>query len=444
MSRTKTLIKGTFILTATGFITRVMGFFYRIFLSRAFHAEGVGLYQLIFPVYSLIFSFTSAGIQIALSRIVAGKSALQKNSEAVRSLKTALFFTVSLSFISMLLLQHYANEIAVTFLQEERCGFLLIAMSYSFPFAAIHSCICGYCLGLKQTKVPAISQLFEQTARITSVWFFYCIGLHYSSNPPITIAVLGLVLGELIAAVYSIFTLRKILFSTTVSTTSYFSSIKELFSLSLPLTSNRVMLNILQSIEAVSIPTKLQSYGMSLSDALSTYGILTGMALPCILFPSAITNSVSTMLLPTVAEIQASDNRNQIKRLTRQVAFTCFSLGFGCMIVFFLTGNFIGNIVFHNPEAGKYILILAFICPFLYTNTALISILNGLGRTTTTFLINTTGLLLRIGSIYFLIPSFGILGYLWGLLASQLVISILCIYQLFIENHQLYNPQKNV
>ena len=81
------------------------------------------------------------------------------------------------------------------------------------------------------------------------------------------------------------------------------------------------MLNILQSIEAVSIPIKLQLYGMNVKASLSTYGVLTGMALPCILFPSAITNSVSTMLLPTVAEIQAMDERSQLSSLIRKVFF---------------------------------------------------------------------------------------------------------------------------
>lgn len=430
MSRKQALLKGTFILTATGIITRIMGFFYRIFLSRTFHAEGVGLYQLIFPVYSLCFSFTAAGIQVALSRIVANRAALHRKGEAVQSLKAALLLTTSLSLLMTILLQKFAAEIAGSLLNESRCDVLLIAMSYAFPFAAVHSCICGYYLGLKQTKVPAVSQLYEQLARIASVWFFYQIGLHYSSETHITIAVFGLVCGEIAAAVYTAYTLKHTLLTHSGRYRDYFSSMGELFRLSVPLTANRVLLNILQSVEAVSIPFFLQKYGMSLSEALSTYGVLTGMALPCILFPSAVTNSVSAMLLPTVAEIQTSDSREKMKQLVHQVILACFTLGFACMIGFFLTGNFIGAVIFHSFEAGKFILTLAFICPFLYTNTTLISILNGLGKTTTSFIINTLGLLLRIGCVIFLIPIFGILGYLWGLLASQLLITLLCLLAL--------------
>ena len=204
----------------------------------------------------------------------------------------------------------------------------------------------------------------------------------------------------------------------------YFRPAGELLRLSVPLTANRVLLNVLQSVEAVSIPLRLQSHGHTLSESLSIYGVLTGMALPCIMFPSAITNSVSTMLLPTVAEIQATADRGELKKLVQKVIISCFTLGIFCMLGFFILGNWIGTVIFHSPEAGKFILTMSFICPFLYTNTTLTSIINGLGKTTTSFFINTFGLLVRIGSVFFLIPMFGILGYLWGMLASQLVVTV--------------------
>ena len=100
------------------------------------------------------------------------------------------------------------------------------------------------------------------------------------------------------------------------------------------------------------------------------------------------------MLLPTVAELQVSDLRDNLPKLIRKVVFCCFSLGFLCMAGFFVLGNIMGNLIFHNSEAGNFIITLAFICPFLYTNTALISILNGLGKTSFTFLTNTAGFLL--------------------------------------------------
>ncbi len=118
MSRKHTLIKGTFILTATGFATRFMGFFYRIFLSHAFGEEGVGLYQLIFPIYALCFSFTAAGIETALSRCVARRLTCGQKKEARELLYTSIIFTVALSCIVTILLQYYAPLLSIQFLKD--------------------------------------------------------------------------------------------------------------------------------------------------------------------------------------------------------------------------------------------------------------------------------------------------------------------------------------
>lgn len=444
MSVKRTILKGTFILTITGFATRFMGFFYRIFLSHTFGEEGVGLYQLIFPVYALCFSLTSAGIETALARCVAKRASVGKKKEARKLLFTAIALSVSLSVIVMLLLQSYAGLIAEQFLQETRCSDLLIILSYAFPFASVHSCIVGYYLGLKETGIPAFSQLIEQLVRILSVYLFYLIGTRSGAEFGISIAVGGLIAGEIAS---SMFCLKIITKKTPVcqrlakriaELPKYLTFAGELFLLSAPLTASRVLLNLLQSIEAVSIPLKLQSHGMTVSQSLSIYGVLTGMALPCVLFPSAITNSVSTMLLPTVAEAQTLKREQQMKNIIQKSVCCCVLLGSLCCILLLLSGQWIGFHIFNSRYAGDYIVTLAWMCPFLYANTTLISIINGIGKTTLSFLINTFSLILRILSVFYCIPVFGIEGYLLGLLASQLAAFLLCILYL---SHYLRSPK---
>ncbi len=444
MSVKRTILKGTFILTITGFATRFMGFFYRIFLSHTFGEEGVGLYQLIFPVYALCFSLTSAGIETALARCVAKRASVGKKKEARKLLFTAMALSVSLSVIVMLLLQSYAGLIAEQFLQETRCSDLLIILSYAFPFASVHSCIVGYYLGLKETGIPAFSQLIEQLVRILSVYLFYLIGTRSGADFGISIAVGGLIAGEIAS---SMFCLKIITKKTPVcqrlakriaELPKYLTFAGELFLLSAPLTASRVLLNLLQSIEAVSIPLKLQSHGMTVSQSLSIYGVLTGMALPCVLFPSAITNSVSTMLLPTVAEAQTLKREHQMKNIIQKSVCCCVLLGSLCCILLLLSGQWIGFHIFNSRYAGDYIVTLAWMCPFLYANTTLISIINGIGKTTLSFLINTFSLILRILSVFYCIPVFGIEGYLLGLLASQLAAFLLCILYL---SHYLRSPK---
>lgn len=161
---------------------------------------------------------------------------------------------------------------------------------------------------------------------------------------------------------------------------SFAARLREICHTSFPLTLNRVLLTLLGSIEVVLIPQRLQLYGLSPSDSLGIYGVFTGMALPLILFPSTVTNSASVMLMPSVAEMQALGFRRRIRHITGKACTGCLLLGTLCAAGFFLFGPFLGNILFHSPTAGVYIRTMAFICPFLYMNTALVSILHGLGK----------------------------------------------------------------
>lgn len=431
MSKKNTILRGTFILTFTGFFSRFIGFFYRIFLSHTFGEEGVGLYQLIFPVFALCFSLTAAGIEVALSRIIAQKTASGKADEARQTLFIGISASLLLSILVMIFLQTNALWISENFLKDSRCCNLLFTMSYAFPFSAVHSCICGYYLGIKRTETPAISQLIEQAVRVLSVYIICTFLLKRNMTLPVTVAVCGLVFGEIASSFHCVFALSRqhhLGKGTHLLQKNTLSLAKNLFSMSVPITANRVLLNVLQSIEAVSIPGALMLYGLSRSDSLSTYGVLTGMAMPCILFPSAITNSISTMLLPTVAEAQLKQNKKALLLLIRKVTLSVFALGCSCTVIFLIAGNFAGSFLFHSRTAGKFIITLAWICPFLYSNSTFISILNGLGKATTTFLINTIGLFVRIVSVFVCIPAFGIIGYLWGLLASQLLISFLSVF----------------
>lgn len=434
MSKKQSIILGTVILTLTGFLSRFIGFFYRIFLSRVFGEEGIGLYQLIFPVYALCISFSISGIETALSRTVARKQALGKTDEAREVLLSGLIAAFFLSLFCTLFLQKNALFIADRLLHDSRCKNMLIILSYAFPFCAIHSCICGYYYGLKETKIPAISQLIEQSTRILSVYIFFFLLIRKGHTVSISIAVSGLVIGELFSTAYAaqIFNYFPCTLTTITNLCKNFPRhLRELLSLSIPLTANRVLINLLQSIEAISIPMQLRRFQYSASESLRIYGVLNGMALPCILFPTAVTSSLSIMLMPAVAEIQAAQDSSSLLRIIKKVSRFCFSLGLFSCLCFLLFGHLLGNILFHSNSAGNFIVTLSWICPFLYVNSSFLSIINGLGKTGWTFLINTFGLSVRILSVFYIIPLFGIQGYLWGLLSSQLLVSLLCILLIY-------------
>ena len=425
--------KGTFILTCAGLMSRVIGFFYRIFLSHTIGAQGLGLYQLIMPLQNLVLAFTVSGIQTSLSRLIASRLALKKEPDAKKIFCTGTFMSFSLSSFAAWILYFNASFFAVQILKEPLTESLIKILSFQFPLIALHSCINSYYFAEKKTGVPSGLQLMEQIIRVSSSWILFQIFL--SKNIPVTaaIAVGGSLISEIFSAAAGLL-LIGLRFSG--KKTSFFASLSfvgEIFHTALPLTLNRILLTLLGSIEVILIPQQLQAYGLSGPDSLKIYGIFTGMALPLILFPSTVTNSASVMLMPSIAEMQALDCKERIRSTALKVCTGCMTLGILCTAFFFLLSPFLGIFLFKNPSAGLYIRTLSFICPFLYANTALTSILHGLGRTTRSLVHNTTGILIRISFVLFLIPVIGIKGYLYGILISEMLLSCLHIFALHRE-----------
>lgn len=205
---------------------------------------------------------------------------------------------------------------------------------------------------------------------------------------------------------------------------------KEIMLLALPLMANRLVLNGLQSIEAVYIPNRLTLYGLSTADSLRCYGVLTGMVLPLLLFPSAITSSVSVLLLPYISEAQAVGNHKKIRQAVKKCLLACLLLGSICCLFLLFFGTFLGKLLFNSTLAGDYIRMLSIVCPILYMGSVLNSILHGLGRALSAFLYNVVSLLLRLAFVFFLIPSIGMYGYLLGIFFSQLLFTALILFSL--------------
>ena len=120
MNQKRVILQGAFVLTIVGFVSRIIGFFYRIFLSHAIGAEGVGIYQLIFPVYTMAFSLTAAGIQTAISKNVSEKMALGDKKGARNTFFAGLILTTCGTLFVSLFLYHGAGWISSAFLKETR------------------------------------------------------------------------------------------------------------------------------------------------------------------------------------------------------------------------------------------------------------------------------------------------------------------------------------
>ena len=443
------LITGTLILTATGLVSRLIGFFYRIYLSRLFGEEKMGIYQLISPVIALSFSLTAAGLQTAVSKLTAELATRQssiKESLNKRPFWASFGISLPLSVACTILTYFLAEPIGTNLLKEPRTIPLLRIIALSFPFVGVHACINGWFYGMKKAALPSLAQIIEQLTRVGCVYLITTNDVLHGKEPDIGTAVLGLAIGEIVSMTVAVLTYlpyfprRKpnsspALNSAKPSSDSSWPCIYQgLLAMALPLTANRLILNILGSAESVAIPEMLRLYGYNTETALSVYGVLTGMALPLVFFPNALTGSIAVMLLPMISENYCQNKMDAVRSLTNRTLSYCLIMGLVCLSVFVLLGPWLGTAMFHSVLAGRCIRTLGWICPFLYLDTTLSSILQGLGKAGVIFGINVLSLLTRLAFVWLVIPSHGITGYLWGMLAGQLLLTALygiCLFRFF-------------
>ena len=426
------MFKGTIILTLAGFITRIIGFFYRIFLSNTMGAERLGIYQLVFPVYGICFTLYAVGIQTSISRLVAAEYGKRNSKNIYKILRIGLFLSVSIAALLSILVYLNADYIAWRFLLEVRSASSLRVLAFVFPFCGVTACINGYYYGLKKAGVPASTQLLEQIIRVIVV---YMVAMYAGKGNLIVsceLAVFGLVIGEIASSIYNLFSL---FYTKSPKDTFVFSPnnnekehsrkiiLKEMLTLSVPLSGNRLFISILHSIEAILIPTMLRRSGLSNSEALSIFGILNGMSIPFIMFPTAVINALAVLLLPTVSEAQAVNNNKLIGKTTAVSIKYSLIIGILSNGIFVVFGKELGLSIFHNELAGSYLITLAWLCPFFYLTTTLGSIINGLGKAHLTFINSIIGMSCKILLLAVLIPKYGINGYLISLLIGQLIIT---------------------
>lgn len=461
------IIKGTLILSGASILSRIIGFIYRIYLADILGEQLLGTYQLIFPIYVLCFTIYGAGMQSAISQVVAtliGKNnAHSKNKSSSVSDKVTphniLLAGTIISFIIAIFLSIMINFnskwIACHILMVPDCDIYLKLLTYLFPFCSISACICGYQYGLENAKPPAIAGIIEQFTRILFV--FIVQGFFSDKEICCQIAVYGLTVGEFFGFVYNIYSLKKKTpknkdnelidnLSETADITlakqslkrqqlknktltkrknkiSFNESFKVLFPVFISLTSIKLTISLLHSVESIFIPAALVKYGYTMSEALSVYGIYSGMAMPFILFPATITMAISTMLLPAVSKAHSAGNKKQIKKLIRRTSYFCLVTGMSATVFFLLFGNTCANLFFHNELAGRYLTIMSFLCPFLYLNMTYSSILNGLGKPHMTFVITIICTLIKIWSLIFFVPQYGMIAYIFASLISE---TLLC------------------
>jgi len=425
----KGIVQSTLILTVANIINRLLGFGYRIYMSNLLGPEGMGLFQLIMPIYALAWSISCSGFTTSVSKLVAAEKAKEQTGNMGRILKQALAITTMLGLILTVALFFLSDYLAVSMFRDERLSMALKILSLSFPFMAAGSCIRGYFMGLQETVIPAISQVLEQCVRMAVIYLLVASmmprGLAYATAA----AMCGIFAGEVLSFIFVILSYKGYKIKWKWIKRPTISSAESLYMLSamaIPLTLNRISGSLLTAFENLMLPRRLVDFGMTNSEALSEFGKISGMAMPLVQFLSALLVSLSISLVPAVSEAMTVKNWSRISNTVSKVMLFTTITGIGSAGVFILLANELGEIIY-NQNIAHILILLGIMCPFMYMQTTLSGILNGLGEQMFIFRNALVSSAISIAFIMFIVPRLGLNGYILGSFVGLVIICVLSL-----------------
>ncbi len=424
-------IKNAAILTATSLILRFAGIIFKVWLSGKIGSEGIGLYQLVFSVYVLASTFATSGISTAVTRLCAEEIAKDTPKNCRRILQKSIFLTLAVAAFSAALIIFGADFISNKILSDARSVEALKILPLSLPFMAISSCLRGYFIARRKILPNSLGQILEQAVRIIIIALFINIFI----KKGIAACCFGIILGDSLAEAFG-FLLLLVSYFIDISKiknrkiTNEKGILKKIMHITVPITSGRYLNSLLRTGENVLVPKNLAKYRFSGENALSQFGMIKGMALPLLFFPSAILNSVSTLLIPEISEAVTNQNQRAIKSASEKIIKMTLLCGILCGVLFFFGGEKIGILVYHDKDVGFLLKALSPIVPLMYLDSICDGILKGLDQQSFTFKTAVSDSSVRIVLILLLLPKTGLNGFIAIMYFSNLFTCLLNVGRL--------------
>lgn len=403
---------------------------FNIYISNKIGSEAVGIFSLVMTVYLFFITVATSGLNIAVAVIVSEKFAINKDKIAIKAIRTCIFFSLLLGIIAGGLILVFSGFITDKCLHNLVSSKPLFYIAIGLPFIAMSSCISSYFTSVRKAYKNAVTQVFEFTIKMIAT----IILLKINISKGVEYICIALILADIISEICSftlIFTLY--IFDIRIkklNNVRSFGQRMNILKIAFPVASTSYIRSGLSTLKNLIIPTQLEKSGLSCNNALSKYGIINGMVMPVITFPTVLTDSYSMLLIPEFSTYVAQKNYKAIHYISNKIfKFTCaFSV---CVSsIFLIFANDLGFSIYNNLETGFYFKVLAPLVFFMYMDHIIDCILKGLNKQFGVMCCNIIDLSITICFIYFLLPVLGINGYIISILFSEVLNFSISLFQL--------------
>ncbi len=339
MSQTgKSIAKGVSVLSIAGILCKLIGLLFTVPLTRIIGSEGLGIYQSVYPTYNLLLTLSSAGLPVAVSRMVSHYLAKEDPRNAHRVFKIALWVLTGIGSLFMFLML-VGNGALTLWVREPRAASGFIAIAPCLALVCALSAFRGFMQGQQNMKPTALSQIVEQAAKVLFSLPLAYWGARRSLADGAAGALLGITLSEacatlLIAIIY----FRNKKFFSLLPQKAPDSSIRvgklasQLFIISIPITISACIVPLAQFVDSVMMVPRMIDSGLTNETARSLYGVFSGLVIRLINMPTALALAIAMSLVPAVSASQAVHDEEGTRQACDQGLKLAFLIGFPCSI----------------------------------------------------------------------------------------------------------------
>ena len=385
-------LKGTLILTISSIVVKVIGALNWILLSRVLGGEGIGLYQMGFPIYLMAITVSSAGIPVAISIMTAEK--LAKNdflgAKRVFNVSLRILFCTGVVFSSALF---FGAQwlIDLHFIRDPRAYYSIVALAPAVFFVTFLASFRGYLQGWQIMTPTACSEITEQLMRVITMLFFASYFLPYGLDKAAGGASMGAGVGAFCALLVLMWFYHRLKAKIKTKLSQQdptavreraWAIIKRLLSLALPVSVTSLMLPVVANLDLLIVPQRLEVAGFDVRHSTELFGYLTGMAVPLVNLATIFTAALAISLVPAISEARAMGNMLSIQHKTGTAFRVALIVTFPCFMGLFFLAEKVAALIYNAPGAAPAIQTMSIGIVLLGLHQVSTAVLQGMGRTT--------------------------------------------------------------
>lgn len=384
-------IKSTLILLIGGIITKLLSFIIKIYFTRNI-GDGIQIYSLIMPTYSLLITITQLGFPTAISNIIA------KGEKSGKNITTSIIpISILLNLLLIIIILFSAKFLSYNLLNNKDTYYPLIAISLVLPFISIASILRGYFFGKQQMMPHTISNIIEQLFKLFIVLIILPKIIKYGTVLSVTGYILISIISETISIIVFLFYLPKNFTIKKEELKPDIGTIKEVLSIGIPSTSSRIIGNIGYFLEPIILTNLLLKNGYSNTYIINEYAIYNTYVIGLLIVPTFLLNAIGTSLLPELSK--NINNIKKVKKIFNKVLIFSLTYGLISNIFLYYNSDIILKLVFNTTKGYNYI---KFLSPFFilyYLEIPLSIILTVYNKTKTIMKTTTISIIIKLISM---------------------------------------------